>query len=116
MNRGGIVGFLKVNQSLTRDGGEMRQFDLPRMSQFPKFDASRARLFGRQVTIEPARTVAPGAVIPVGRGGMVPEMTSDIVQSGEIGLVQNVRRGRAQGRPWARSVFGRLMGRMLGGA
>jgi hypothetical protein len=47
---------------------------------------------------------------------MVPEMTSDIVQSGEIGLVQNVRRGRAQGRPWARSVFGRLMGRMLGGA
>jgi hypothetical protein len=40
------MSFLSVNRSLTNQGGEMRQFRLPRMNPFPKLDSRIVRSTG----------------------------------------------------------------------
>ena len=46
MSRENIMSFLSVNRSLTNQGGEMRQFRLPRMNPFPKLDSRIVRSAG----------------------------------------------------------------------
>ena len=64
MSRDGTMGFLRLNRSLTNLGGEMRQFQLPRMNPFPKLDSRIVHSVGSNGgTRSISRPVARGSVI-----------------------------------------------------
>ena len=115
MEREGIVSFLSVNRSLTNQGGELRQFRLPRMNPFPKLDSRIVRSTGSDGVRGPAsRPVARGAVIIEGSCGCLPEMTTDLIDISASYAVENVKRERSSSVPWSRIGFGHLVGRVLG--
>jgi len=115
MEREGIVSFLSVNRSLTNQGGEMRQFRLPRMNPFPKLDSRIVRSAASDGVQRPvSRPVARGAVIIEGGFGCLPEMATDLIDISASYAVENVKRERSRGAPWSRIGFGHLVGRVLG--
>lgn len=115
MSREGIMSFLSVNRSLTNQGGEMRQFRLPRMNPFPKLDSRIVRSTGSDgVRRSVSRPVARGAVIIEGGCGCLPEMATDVIDISASYAVENVKRERSSDAPWSRIGFGHLVGRMLG--
>jgi hypothetical protein len=115
MSRDGIMGFLSLNRSLTNLGGEMRQFQLPRMNPFPKLDSRIVSSTGSNGATRPAsRPVARGAVIIEGACGSLPEMATDVIDTSASYTVENVKRERSVSNPWSRVGLGHLVGRMLG--
>ena len=109
------MSFLSVNRSLTNQGGEMRQFRLPRMNPFPKLDSRIVRSTGSDgVQRSASRPVARGAVIIEGGCGCLPEMATDVIDISASYAVENVKRERSSGTPWSRVGFGHLVGRVLG--
>jgi hypothetical protein len=115
MSRDGVMGFLSLNRSLTNVGGEMRQFQLPRMNPFPKLDGRIVNSTGGNgVTRSVSRPVARGAVIIEGGCGSLPEMATDVIDTSAGYTVENVKRERSSSSPWSRAGFGHLVGRMLG--
>jgi hypothetical protein len=115
MSRDGIMGFLSLNRSLTNLGGEMRQFQLPRMNPFPKLDRRIVSATGSNgATRSASRPVARGAVIIEGGCGCLPEMATDVIDTSAGYTVENVKRERSGGNPWSRVGFGHLVGRMFG--
>ena len=109
------MSFLSVNRSLTNQGGEMRQFRLPRMNPFPKLDSRIVRSTGSDgVQRSTARPVARGAVIIEGGCGCLPEMATDVIDISASYAVENVKRERSGSTPWSRVGFGHLIGRVLG--
>ena len=115
MSQDGIMGFLSLNRSLTNLGGEMRQFQLPRMNPFPKLDNRIVNSTGSNgVTRSASRPVARGAVIIEGGHGCLPEMATDVIDISASYTVENVKRERSSSSPWSRVGFGHLVGRMLG--
>ena len=115
MSREGIMSFLSVNRSLTNQGGEMRQFRLPRMNPFPKLDSRIVRSTGSDgVRQSVSRPVARGAVIIEGGCGCLPEMATDLIDISASYAVENVKRERSCSAPWSRIGFGHLVGRVLG--
>ncbi|HVM62151.1 MAG TPA: hypothetical protein VMV72_14910 [Verrucomicrobiae bacterium] len=116
MSQQGIMNFLSVNRSLTNQGGELRQFRLPRMNPFPKLDGRIVRSTSSDGEQRLAsRPVARGTVIIEGGFGCLPEMATDVIDSSASYAVENVKRERSDGAPWSRVGFGHLVGRMLGG-
>jgi hypothetical protein len=115
MSQDGIMGFLSLNRSLTNQGGEMRQFQLPRMNPFPKLDSRIINsTVSNGVTRSASRPVARGAVIIEGGCGCLPEMATDVIDISASYTVENVKRERSSSTPWSRVGFGHLVGRMLG--
>ena len=115
MSRDGIMDFLSLNRSLTNQGGEMRQFRLPRMNPFPKLDARVVRSDNHNgVQHSVSRPVARGTVIIEGGYGQLPEMATDVIDPTASYAVENVKRERSKIGPWPRIGFGHLVGRMLG--
>ena len=115
MNQQGILSFLSVNRSLTNQGGEMRQFRLPRMNPFPKLNSRIVRSSSSNgVQRSAARPVARGAVIIEGGCGCLPEMATDVIDISASYAVENVKRERSSSTPWSRIGIGYLVGRMLG--
>ena len=115
MSRDGIMDFLSLNRSLTNQGGEMRQFRLPRMNPFPKLDARVVRSDNHNgVQHSLSRPVTRGTVIIEGGYGQLPEMATDVIDAAAGYAVENVKRERSKINPWTRLGFGHLVGRMLG--
>jgi hypothetical protein len=114
MDREGIMSFLSVNRSLTNQGGELRQFRLPRMNPFPKLDSRIVRATGSDGVRPASRPVARGAVIIEGSCGCLPEMATDLIDISASYAVENVKRERSCSAPWSRIGFGHLVGRVLG--
>jgi hypothetical protein len=115
MSEEGIMNFLSLNRSLTNLGGEMRQFQLPRMNPFPKLDGRVVCPGSNNGVQRPAsRLVARGAVIIEGGCGHLPEMATDVIDTSASYTVGNVKRERSGSNPWSRSSFGNWVGRMLG--
>ena len=106
MPRNGIMGLMNVNRSLTSLGGESRQLQLPTMDQFPKLNhkLSRPALISAQ----------DGMAVIGGAAGMLPEMTTDVIDVAAGYAVENVKRNRGETRSTARLSLGRLVVRMLG--
>ena len=115
MSRDGTMGFLSLNRNLMNLGGEMRQFQLPRMNPFPKLDGRIVRSVGSNGERRSAsRPVARGSVIIEGGYGSLPEMATDVIDISASYAVENVKRDRTGGNPWSRVGLGHLVGRMLG--
>ena len=115
MSREATLSFLSLNRSLTNQGGEMRQFRLPRMNPFPKLDSRIVRPSGSNGgPLSPSHLVARGAVIIEGGCGCLPEMATDVIDTTASYAVENVKRERSSSNPWSRIGFGHLVGRMLG--
>jgi len=115
MSRDGIMDFLSLNRSLTNQGGEMRQFRLPRMNPFPKLDARVVRSDNRNdVRRNVSRPVTRATVIIEGGYGHLPEMATDVIDTSASYAVENVKRDRSSTSPWSRIGLGHLVGRMLG--
>jgi|HubBroStandDraft_2_1064218.scaffolds.fasta_scaffold409371_3 hypothetical protein len=115
MSRDNVMGFLSLSRSLTNLGGEMRQFQLPRMNPFPKLDNRIvSSAVGGGVTRSASHPVARGAVIIEGGCGSLPEMATDVIDTSAGYTVENVKRDRPGNNPWSRVGLGHLVGRMLG--
>jgi hypothetical protein len=115
MSRENVMGFLSLSRSLTNLGGEMRQFQLPRMNPFPKLDNRIVNsVGGHGATQSASRPVARGAVIIEGGCGCLPEMATDVIDVSAGYTVENVKRERSSSNPWSRVGLGHLVGRMLG--
>ena len=115
MGREDIMSFLSVNRSLTNQGGELRQFRLPRMNPFPKLNSRIVRSTGNDgVSRSASRPVTRGAVIIEGGCGCLPEMATDVIDISASYAVENVKRERSSSTPWSRVGFGHLIGRVLG--
>ena len=89
IGRNGMAGLFNVNRSVTGLGSGVRQFRLPTLNPFPKFE---------QCVSPPA---AGGTVV----AGSLPEMVSDLIDESAVYAVENVRRERAGrlglgGRVW----------------
>ena len=109
------MGFLSLNRSLTNLGGEMRQFQLPRMNPFPKLDSRIVNSTGgNAATRSASHPVARGAVIIEGGCGCLPEMATDVIDVSAGYTVENVKRERSSSSSWSRVGLGHLVGRMLG--
>ena len=109
------MSFLSVNRSLTNQGGELRQFRLPRMNPFPKLDSRIVRSTGSNGMRRSAlRPVARGAVIIEGGCGCLPEMATDLIDISASYAVENVKRERSSRATWSRIGLGHLVGRVLG--
>jgi hypothetical protein len=115
MSRDNVMGFLSLSRSLTNLGGEMRQFQLPRMNPFPKLDSRIVSpISGNKPAQAASRPVARGAVIIEGACGSLPEMATDVIDTSAGYTVENVKRERPGSSPWSRVGLGHLVGRMLG--
>jgi hypothetical protein len=116
MGRNGIVNYLKVNQSLTVLGTEIREFRLPRVNPFPKLQSSAVRPTNSEIQqFVPSRLAAGRSAVMIrGDIGSFPEMATDVIDVSAGYAVQNVRRERSYSGSWSRMGFGHLVGRMLG--
>ena len=107
-----MANLMNVNGSLRSLPGESREFRLPRLNPFPKLSGPGLRVAS---TARPAaRPVQSGAVLLARGSGMLPEMTTDVIDQDANYAVENVKRDRPNGRPKAGVGLGRLLGRMLG--
>ena len=115
VGREDIMSYLSVNRSLTNQGGELRQFRLPRMNPFPKLNSRIVPSNGSDVVARSgSRPVACAAVIIEGGCGCLPEMATDVIDISASYAVENVKRERSSGTPWSRIGLGHLIGRVLG--
>lgn len=117
MNRNGIANSLSVTGSLSSGGGETRQLRLPFASQFPKLDTRIVHQTndGEQRRVSARAIATHGRIIIDGDTGLIPEMTTDVIEPSASYVVENVKRERSHQRPWSRVGLGQLVGRMLGG-
>ncbi|HUJ12033.1 MAG TPA: hypothetical protein VL171_18645 [Verrucomicrobiae bacterium] len=107
------MSFLSLNRSLMNQGGEIRQFRLPRMNPFPKLDARVIQRSSHGTQDATTRPAARGTVIIEGGYGYLPEMTTDVIDTATSYSVENVKRGRRKVAGWSRLGFGHLIGRTL---
>ena len=116
MSREMTTNFLSLNRSLTNVGDESRHFRLPKMNPFPKLDNRiiRSTHNGEQNCARPRKVAGHGVVVIEAQIGSLPEMATDVIDVAAGYAVENVKRERADVRPWSRVGFGHLVGRMLG--
>jgi hypothetical protein len=116
MGRQMTTNFLSLNRSLTNLGDESRHFRLPKMNPFPKLDNRiiRSTHSGEQNCAQPRKIAGRGAVVIEAQVGSLPEMATDVIDVAAGYAVENVKRERTDVRPWSRTGFGHLVGRMLG--
>jgi hypothetical protein len=86
-----------VNRSVTSLAGESRALRLPSAPQFPRLNQRISR---------PVTVCAPA--------GVLPEMTTDVINVAAGYAVENVKRDRNEPRSWVRFGWGHLVARMLG--
>ena len=103
-----MASLMNVNGRVSSSQGESKTFRLPRMYPFPKLD-------GRTLRVGSTTVPGSGAVLQVRDSGMLPEMTTDVIDQDANYAVENVKRNRPNGRLWAGVGLGRLLGQMLGG-
>lgn len=116
MSRDSMTSFLSLNQSLTNLDGGTRHFRLPKMNPFPKLDARIVRPTpgGGYRSVPIRKVAAHGAVVIEAQVGSLPEMATDVIDVAAGYAVENVKRERADVRPWSRVGLVHLVGRMLG--
>lgn len=86
-----------VNRSVTSLASESRQLRLPTMSSFPKLDKRISR-----------------AVVLCPPAGLLPEMTTDVLDVAAGYAVENVKRDRSERPLPARLSLGHWVGRIMG--
>lgn len=92
MARNDMAGLFNVNRSVTSLAAESRQLRLPAMHSFSKLRQN----FSRPVTMCVA-------------AGVLPEMTTDVIDVAAGYAVENVKRDRSERRTGLREWLGRML-------
>jgi hypothetical protein len=114
MRQDSIESLLSVNRSATGLSGGFREFQLPKGSAFAPLN--RKKVLAQSSGTNAARSARMGGTALLGgQDGVLPEMTTDVIDPSVNYAVENVKRDAATSRPWLRVGLGLLLGRIAGG-